>query len=213
MTQEPHELPYEPIPTRKLNPFYGLIALFLAILVFGVSLHGYRLLFHPVPKVVIPLIESQELITEMPEHLFGSWRDLSFIQNDMDQIKIIANRIVSRACPGGDNVCQSEATYQFVRDRITYVPDEHFHDALQHPLVTINSGGADCEDMAVLLGLLAKAIGNEARLVHIPGHVYTQIRIPKYKKNWINLDPTCKQCKFGKIPSSSDLQKKDFFEL
>ena len=68
--------------------------------------------------------------------------------------------------------------------------------------------------MAVLLLALEKAIGNEIRLVFIPGHAFAQIRIPKYKGDkWLNLEPTCRTCDFNELPDSSNLARKTYHEL
>ena len=145
----------------------------------------------------------------------GALYFLHLIMTDTsDTIKQVANYVASTSCKKADQVCQSKALFYFVRDNINYVQDENFHDRLSNPLVTLKTGGADCEDMAVLTLALEKAIGNEARLVFVPGHAYGQIQIPDYKVGkWLNLEPTCKTCEFNELPDSSALARKNYIDL
>ncbi|MBN2086894.1 transglutaminase family protein [Candidatus Peregrinibacteria bacterium] len=212
-----NENDFEPIEPKKRNPFYVLVAFVLALALLFLSMQGYFYLMHPEP-VNIPKIE--EVQTFLPSDLsepFGSHRSNEVkivIENTRDSIKQVANFIASKSCKKADRVCQSKALFYFVRDEVKYVPDDQFHDQLSNPLVTLKTGGADCEDMAVLLLALEKAIGNETQLVFIPGHAYAQIRIPEYKGDrWINLEPTCKTCMMNEIPDSSALAKKNYYEL
>ena len=202
---------------KKRNPFYAFLALLTAVALFLLSLQGYFYLIHPEP-IEIPSIENiRQFIPAGLKEPFTSYKsdEVKLVLADTrDYIKQIANYISASSCRRADRVCQSKALFYFVRDNIQYVPDEKFHDNLQNPLVTLKTGGADCEDMAVLLLALEKAIGNEVRLVFIPGHAFTQIRIPKYKGDkWLNLEPTCQTCDFNELPEGSVLSKKTYHEL
>jgi transglutaminase-like putative cysteine protease len=208
---------YEPIEPKKRNPFYGFIALFLAIALFLLSIEGYFYLIHPEPGDVPKLSEVQKFLPSDFAAPFTSYssEDLkTIIANTSDTIKQVANYVASNSCKNADEVCQSKALFYFVRDNIQYVSDPDFHDKLENPLAVLKTGGADCEDMAVLVLTLEKAIGNEARLVFIPGHAFAQIRIPDYKGDkWLNLEPTCRTCKFNELPDSSNLARKTYYEL
>lgn len=212
-----NELEYEPIKPRKRNPFYGLIALFVVVALFLLSLQGYFYLIHPEPTEIVSLDEIQSFIPAELEKPFSSHQSDEVklvLANTQDSIKQVANFIAANACKRSDRVCQSRALFYFVRDNIQYVPDAKFHDNLENPLITLKTGGADCEDMAVLLLALEKAIGNEVRLVFIPGHAFAQIRIPKYKGDkWLNLEATCETCGFNELPESSILSRKTYYEL
>lgn len=211
------EIQYEPIVPKKRNPLYGFIALFLAIALFFLSIEGYLYLIHPEPTDVPGLSEVQKFLPADFAAPFTSYssEDLkTIIANTSDTIKQVANYVASASCKKADQVCQSKALFNFVRDNIQYVSDSNFHDKLENPLAVLKTGGADCEDMAVLVLALEKAIGNEARLVFIPGHAYGQIQIPEYKVGkWLNLEPTCKTCKFNELPDSSSLARKTYYEL
>lgn len=207
---------FDPIPSKPHNPFYGLLALFVAVALFLLSLQGYFYLIHPEPTTVVSLDEVQSFLSEGPKNSFTPHGpdDVKLVLSETrDSIKSIANFVAANACKKADRVCQSRALFYFVRDNIRYVPDEKFHDRLENPLVTLKTGGADCEDMAVLLLALQKAIGNEVRLAFIPGHAFAQIKIPDYKDKWLNLEATCKSCSFNELPESSVLARKTYYEL
>jgi len=207
--QETQEL----LQQKKFSPFYRLIALISAIALFLLSLEGYFYLFHPEPNVKITLKDIQSFI---PSDLKGSFTSYSddelrkIIAETSDPIKQVANVISSDSCRRSDSLCESKALFYFVRDHITYVPDPKFDDKLENPLMTLKTGGADCEDMAVLISVLEKAIGNDSRLVFIPGHVYAQVRIPDYKDSWLDLEATCKICNFNQVPDELFLDKKEY---
>ena len=211
------ELEYEPIESKKRNPLYGLLALLTAVALFLLSLQGYFYLIHPEPVEIPDIKEVQEFIPENIKEPFSFHQSNEVelvLASTRDSIKQIANYIAANSCRRADRVCQSKALFYFVRDEIQYVPDSQFHDSLENPLVTLKTGGADCEDMAVLLLALEKAIGNEVRLVFVPGHAYGQIRIPKYKGDkWLNLEPTCETCQFNEYVDSSAMAKKNYYQL
>ncbi len=202
---------------KKRHPIYGVIALLAAVALFLLSLQGYFYIIHPQPVDIPNLEEVSVFIHEEVFEPFSSHRPeevKEVITEVRDTIKKIANYIAVQSCRKADRVCQSRALFYFVRDNIDYVPDERFHDQLENPLTVLKTGGADCEDMAVLLIALQKAIGNEVRLVFVPGHAYAQIRIPDYKgDNWINLEATCETCQFGELPNDTAIQKKTYHQI
>ena len=218
MTEEKfeHELSAEPIEPKKFSPFYRFVAAFSAIVLFLLSIEGYFYFIHPEPKVKLTLADIQTFLPSYLKEPFTSHSPdelRSVVSGSQNVIKQIANKIASDSCIKADPVCQSKALFYFVRDQINYVSDPTFHDKLENPLVTLKTGGADCEDMAVLVAALEKAIGNEARLVFVPGHAYAQVRIPDYKDQWLNMETTCKTCGFNQIPSETLLENKEFVSL
>jgi len=196
--------------------FLRFLAAFMAVCLLLLSLEGYSYLIHPEPDMKVALADIQTFLPNDPTHSFGSHQPdevIKVLDETEKPIKQIANFVASNACKSGDNVCQTKSLFYFVRDQITYVSDPQFHDELENPLVVLKTGGADCEDMAVLVAAFQKAIGNKARLVFIPGHVYAQVKIPKYWDKWYNLEATCKTCKFNDIPTDTQLQEKEFVDL
>ncbi|MFH1133311.1 MAG: transglutaminase-like domain-containing protein [Nanoarchaeota archaeon] len=127
-----------------------------------------------------------------------STTDLGLLDFSDDQaIKLVADRVASESCPQGA-ICQAKALFYFVRDSIRYVPDPA-REYIKAPQETLISRAGDCDDMAVLLVNLERAIGQEARYASAPQHLYLEVLI---KERWVPLDPTCKECDFGEKPSS-----------
>jgi hypothetical protein len=122
-----------------------------------------------------------------------STADLGMLDFSADQvIKLVADRVASQSCPQGAT-CQAKALYYFVRDNIRYVHDPS-REYIMSPHETLLGKAGDCDDMAVLLVNLEKAIGQEVRYASAPQHLYLEVRI---KDRWLPLDPTCKECDFG----------------
>jgi len=207
---------HEVFEHRKYSPFMRLIAGITIVGLFFLSVGGYFYLMHPEPKVRLSLADVQEFLPSDLNEPFSSHNpdDIKGVVGDTENvIKQIANKIVVDSCRRSDKVCYSKALFYFVRDEIQYVSDSAFYDSLANPLSTLKTGGADCEDVSVLLASLEKSIGNDVRLVFIPGHVYVQIKIPGYRKSWLNLEATCEQCGFNEVPTNNLMQKKRFVEI
>lgn len=202
---------------KKKSPYYSLVALITAMALFLLSVQAYTYLIHPEPGQVPKLEDVGIFLNDHPTSEFSSHdpKDVKRVLEEVrDNIKQVANFIASKSCTESDRVCQSKAIYYFVRDEIRYVSDANFHDSLENPLAVLKTGGADCEDMAVLLIALEEAIGNKARLVFVPSHAYAQISIPNYKSDqWLNLEGTCKTCKFGELPDDIAIQQKSYTEI
>jgi len=216
MDKEASEMSFDPIEPKKYSPFYRFVAVISAIVLFLLSIEGYFYLIHPEPHVKLTLADVQTFLPNDLEEPFTSHSpdELRQVVTESEPVlKQIANRIASDSCWKADPVCQSKALFYFVRDQINYVSDPQFHDKLENPLITLKTGGADCEDMAVLVAALEKAIGNDARLVFIPGHAYAQVKIPDYKDQWLNMEATCKTCGFNQIPTDTLLNNKEFVEI
>ncbi|MBN2306500.1 transglutaminase domain-containing protein [Candidatus Peregrinibacteria bacterium] len=202
---------------KKRSSFMIFVALLTSIALVFLSIQAYFYLIHPQPVDIPNLSEVNALFSSELEGTFsshGADAVKKVIDSTRDDIKQIANYISAKSCRKADRVCQSKALFQFVRDEIKYVPDSRFHDQLENPLTVLKTGGADCEDIAVLLIALEKAIGNKVRLVFVPGHTYAQVSIPDYRgEKWLNLEATCKDCQFGELPNDTAIQKKNYYEI
>ncbi|MFH0838136.1 MAG: transglutaminase-like domain-containing protein [Patescibacteria group bacterium] len=216
MTHKTHDIEEE-FHVHKHRHFHSLIAMITAVALFLLSIQAYFYLIHPEPVDIPKLEEVSSLLGAGLAKPFSSHRSdevRRVIEESRDSIKQVANFIAAKSCRKADNVCQSKALFYFVRDRIRYVPDANFHDQLENPLTVLRTGGADCEDIAVLTAALQKAIGNKVRLVFVPGHAYAQVSIPDYwSEKWLNLEATCKDCQFGELPNDIAIQKKDYTEI
>jgi transglutaminase-like putative cysteine protease len=207
---------YEPIEPKKISPFIRFVAAISAVALFLLSIESYFYFIHPEPKVKIALADIQTFLPLDLSEPFTS-HSPSELKTVVDEsssvIKQIANKIAADSCRKADAVCQSKAIFYFVRDQINYVSDPKFHDKLENPLVTLKTGGADCEDMAVLVASMEKAIGNDARIVFIPGHAYAQVKILDYKDEWLNMEATCKTCGFNQMPTDTLLENKEYVDI
>lgn len=195
--------------TKEESPWAALkyiLAPFLILLLVLMVVPLYSVRLNPEPKDIPALAElnippyipkNKTMISERSEYL-------DFLNPNDPAIKQIASTIASGSC-GSNQLCQAKALYYFVRNNIHYVSDPKL-EYVEEPLETLNSGGADCDGMAVLLANLEQAIGIPTRFVFIPSHVYIQIYLEdapkKYKQedSWINLDPACSNCEFSEIP-------------
>ncbi len=216
MENEVNDMQEEFIP-RKRSPFYSLVALVTAVALFLLSINAYFYLIRPQPVDIPSLADVSGFLGSELDQPFSSHSAEEVkrvVEEIRGNIKQVANFIAAKSCREADRVCQSKALFYFVRDEIKYVPDERFHDQLENPLTVLKTGGADCEDTAVLLVALEKAIGNKVRLVFVPGHAYAQVSIPDYRsEKWLNLEATCKSCKFGELPNQTAMQKKSYHEI
>jgi hypothetical protein len=115
-----------------------------------------------------------------------------------------------------ENWRQVKALYEWVRDNIRYVGDDR-ENYIQDPEETIETKSGTHGDQAVLLASLLKSMGFRVNLIFTPDRVYVATYLPdapdtcktyadKPKEDgtnwreWIGLDPTCKNCEFGVLP-------------
>ena len=114
-------------------------------------------------------------------------------------VRHTALRILQAAgVQGHDTLAELQAFYLFVRDRITFRGDIAGVETLQSPRATLEFRAGDCDDKAILLVALARAVGINATLAFRvaalnpvrPGsfsHVYV---VAKVAGRDIPLDPT-----------------------
>lgn len=100
-----------------------------------------------------------------------------------------------------------EKMYYYVRDRITYLPEQHV-DMWNTSRTTILNGMGDCDDQAILLSSLLWSKGFKNRIVldHLVdqdiGHMFVELF--DTKGQIIRLDPTCTKCNFGFFPEINE---------
>lgn len=100
--------------------------------------------------------------------------------------------------PEKNEHAEVDALYSWVRDHVRYVRDIHEVETLSTPERTLQGRIGDCDDQATLLASLLEAVGYPTRFV-VAGyyehgsveHVYLQAFAGG---DWIDLDPTEKQC-------------------
>lgn len=173
-----------------------------------------------VPSYNVKVDSNPSAIPERVDVFFGrnnqtvySLQSYSEISNYVDtglSIKQTADTISVFGC-GNDRVCQAKAQYLFVREKIIYTNDPLRHEFVKTPGYTLDVGAGDCDDHAVLLSSLLNSIGIQTRFIFVPSHVYIQAYLPesldKYQddEGWVNLDPTCKNCDFGDLAQTYDV--------
>jgi len=190
------------------KPFYIMIALILILLIVLMVIPYYNIKYNPSPKN-IPSFEKvvpKNITIEEKNFSISKIEQYHLLYNPADPlIKQIADKISVQSCPSS-TTCYAKAIFYFVRDNMEYVSDPTTYDYIKSARESLATGGGDCDDGTVLLANLLGAVGIRSSLIFVPGHVFLQIYLPeapnKYKENdWINLDPTCKSCNFGEIPS------------
>lgn len=83
--------------------------------------------------------------------------------------------------------------HRFVRDSLRYVRDVRGVETLQIPEKTLEFGGGDCDDKALLLASLLESVGHPTRFVAVGfapdsyAHVYVETKIGE---KWVPLETT-----------------------
>ena len=152
----------------------------------------------------------------------GNNEYVNMVKKHYNRSPLIRHRAVSlaREYPGIANWEQAKAICEWVRDSIGYVSDPLGSEYIQTPEETLNNGGGDCDDMAVLLSALLMNVRFPCALVFLQKHVYVAVYLPQAPENmrtfdsglpwpdgssshdWIGFDPTCKNCRFGDLPET-----------
>ncbi|MDK2850076.1 MAG: hypothetical protein PWP03_515 [Candidatus Woesearchaeota archaeon] len=212
----------EELENKNSGFFIKMIALFIAIsiiLFFVIP----STIFEPENKPVrIPSLEelnNQGLLKNLNLSTVDNTGNtleqlITYRSKTYPEIKVIADYIASKACPykdGNNELCYAKALYYFVRDNIQYIPDPSKTEFIEPPQITLKSGSADCDGFAVLLSSLYHHVGIDSRYVIIKNHVFIEAKLKKSskydnKEGYIPLDPTCKDCEFGTLPSSVKIE-------
>ena len=108
------------------------------------------------------------------------------------EIRNWATRVTHKV-PSKQPLQELAALYVWVRENIRYRNDPHGLEWVQSPKRTLIELAGDCDDMAVLLGAGAIALGRPIRFEIVgpaPGryqHTYVQAQVPDGR--WVTLDP------------------------
>jgi hypothetical protein len=117
---------------------------------------------------------------------------------------------VTEVCRARDDKCELMAIYDFVKRNIRYTGDITDKDTFQSAYRTMQLGGGDCDDHAVLTAVLAMENGftPKFRITSNYGsswdHIYCIVGVPKLgPTRWVALDttlPGSTDARFGKEP-------------
>lgn len=203
---------------EKRNPIWYIIAVFLALIVVVmiIPISGIDKDSRPQHIPDISEVFDKSMFNDSYEFVY-SQIDYKYLMRP-DQIKPVADKLVSISCSEYSRVCYAKAIFLFTRDKFSYVNDPLEYDFIKSAPYSLSSGAGDCDDASILQYNLLEAVGIDARFVFIPGHVYIQAKLPealnKYKSDgdWVNMDATCTNCDFGEIPYSNLEKDKRYLE-
>ena len=200
------------IPWYK-GPMKVILGLFLLLLIILMTVPFYAIKQNPEPAYTPSLEELN--IPEMAIPEINSGKINAFIQVNQE-IKQVADKIVTLSCKTTHKVCNTKAIFYFVQKNFNYLNDPLAFEYFKTPQESFKSNSGDCDDSSILLSSLLQSIGLQTRFVFVPGHVFVQVKlteaISSYKdeQDWVNLDATCQGCKFGEIHYSYADSKKSY---
>jgi len=194
------------------SPLVYISSVFIILLIIIFLIPVSSIKWIPQPKNIPSVEEVLKNAPEQPEQ-----DDILRLENlqDASKLKItpflkhVGSEIGSSCYSVSDN-CYAKAIYLFVRNGINYVRDPK-KEYIEGPKAVLLSKSADCDGQAVLLYALLKSVGVNTRIAVTQNHAFVQAELPtriylyKSVRRWVNLDPTCKECRFGSVPSE-DIQ-------
>jgi len=208
--QEEHFEGHEPWYKGPAKIIIGIFLLLLVIL-WLVPFYGIKQNPEPnylpilddlnVPELTVPEITDQDI--------------RSYVQTSQD-IKQIADKIVTLSCKETHKVCNTKAIFYFVQQNFNYLNDPLAFEYFKTPQESFNAQAGDCDDASILLSSLLQSVGFYTRFVFVPRHVYVQVKISEAKSSykdddgWISIDATCQSCKFGEISYTYSDAKKEY---
>ena len=223
MKLEKHDQEIEPEhePWYK-GPIKIIVGLFLILILILWVVPHYGIKQNPEPSR-IPELEEVFLYGGKPSNetfVLESQSDFrNFINPRNPTIKTTANRIVALACPQSNKICHAKALYYFIRDNFQYISDPVNFEYVERTEDFFLSGGGDCESGTLAMANLMESVGIRSELVLIPSHALLRIQLPEsvssYKRegDWVYLDWTCKNCRFGELPYQDVNKKERYVQL
>ncbi len=193
----------------RRNPLWVIIAAFLALILVVGIVPVFLVSHNPWPRNVPSLDELEISYGASPNRTSNRGSYNAFLTPGDPLIKVLATRIASLSCPESI-VCHARAMYEFVQGNFAYVSE--YDDYVMLPVEMLSARGGDCDDHAVLLASLLRAVGIPTRFVHVPGHIYVEAYLPdapEENSGWVSLDATCRTCAFGQVmPRYMDAEKR-----
>lgn len=152
----------------------------------------------------VPLMEGHagtaQTIRLMRRLIDQSLNDPEFVRFAVDLVRHI---------PAYDEFGEVTALFSWVQDHIRYTKDPVTKEKLYPPKELLKIRAGDCDDISMLLGALAIALGYPARLATVAAdpvapdefsHVYTEVEVPAGSGNWVALDAARPGSGFGMHP-------------
>lgn len=126
--------------------------------------------------------------------------DAQFVRQAIEMVRSVA---------AFDELGELHALYRWVKGHIRYTKDPVTKEKLYPPQELLKIRAGDCDDISMLLGALAIAIGYPARLITVSAnaqspeefsHVYVEAEAPAGSGNWVPLDAARLDSEFGAEP-------------
>ena len=121
---------------------------------------------------------SIEVLSTFPSSIWSTETNPSYYYDKLNErldegaVSSVVAQIQS-AYPDGYSVLQVCEAYEWVHSHVEYVNDEG--DYWQSASETMSSLTGDCEDQAILMATIVKALGGNARLNIISGHAFPTV--------------------------------------
>jgi transglutaminase-like putative cysteine protease len=211
--QEHHEEYFDDHDPWYRGPIKIIMGLFLILILILWLVPFYGIKQNPEPNYLPTIAELNVPDMTIPE--INSNKISAYVQVNSG-IKQIADKIVTLSCKETHKVCNAKAIFYFVQKNFNYLNDPLTFEYYKTPQESLKSNSGDCDDASILLSSLLQSIGFQTRFVFVPGHVYVQVKIPeavssyKTEDDWINIDATCSNCKFGEISYTYSDAKKSY---
>lgn len=201
-----------------IGPLKYIIMLFLILIVILWVVPYYSVRLNPEPKHIPAIEDVVPKNIEIGNETYSvnnRYDYLRFIKPNDPVVKQTADRIVSLSGCGNNKICQAKAVFYFIRDRFDYVSDPLKYEYVKTARESLSVNVGDCDDASVLASNLLQAIGISTRFVFVPQHVYVQAYLPDaprtlQKEGWVNLDLTCKYCRFGEVAYQYENAEKSY---
>jgi Transglutaminase-like superfamily len=143
---------------------------------------------------------TDQTIKLMRQLVDAALADASFVRKAVD---------IVRSVPAYDELGELNALYEWVKSNIRFTKDPLTKEKLYPPQELLKIRAGDCDDISMLLGAFALALGYPARLITISAnpdapqefsHVYMQAEAPVGSGQWVSMDAARADSQFGVDP-------------
>ena len=143
---------------------------------------------------------TAQTVRLMRQLITQALRDPQFVRFAVDLVRNI---------PAYDESGEVFALFTWVQGHIRYTKDPVTVEKLYPPQELLKIRAGDCDDIAMLLGALAIALGYPARLITVAAnpnspdefsHVFTEVEVPAGSGNWVAVDAARPGSGFGLQP-------------
>lgn len=142
------------------------------------------------------------------EHTIATMRQLARMGAHHAAVRGLALGAVSRCAPR-DGACEVEQLARVVR-RLRYTPDPRWADHVSAPEYTLEVGGGDCDDLAVVFAALCLATGRRCAFLlgsaraPMPTHVLAAAAVGG---RWVPVETSSRSLPVGRLPRGFRLMR------